>query len=245
MRAVACLVVASLLAPACSAQIPDVLYPDDAYHKLPIWVRADRVLSGDGKPNLALFHPVDATAIEELLAAESKDGCVRIRFLPTDVVSPPDISSLETLIREATGVFVGKVVDTAFGFSSYVPGQLLDLAPTESLLGKDSPEEHVLLFVPVADFALGSTRICKTDSQVGEAPSVGEELLVVFAPFPGPSKRSFLKVVDGTCVVRILPDGTLAPQSRKNESVCNLPPSVETRAQLMDLVVAALRRRIS
>jgi hypothetical protein len=162
--------------------VPDVLYMGDVHHSQadwPDWVIASKVLTPTGEVDSQLFSPEDQEFITTLLSREPEGGCIRLGVLEQiERAGAPRRPDLPRAVRNSDWVFVGQVTARAEGFHRRIPGTLLRIHPSEIIKGPTDRISAHFIFMPIATFDVGGTRICKTHPVYADLPEIGEEVLL-------------------------------------------------------------------
>jgi hypothetical protein len=112
-----------------------------------------------------------------------------------DVENIADMSSPQSTLRSAKGVFRGRIASITSGFFFGSPGSLLELSDVHTL--KRSHEYGTVrdrLYVrhPYAHFRIGLLEFCKETQAGGHVPAVGEELMIVTFDAPLDNTGTFV-----------------------------------------------------
>lgn len=202
--------------PARSGEIPELLHIENAGTRYPAWVAANRVLTGSGEVDPALFSPADQHIISESLQLPPREGCIRWgheQELETVGPETGKRKNLASTAKNAGWVFSATVRSSAPGFNGSVPGTLLEVVPDETFKGpRDRTRPHYIFF-PVGTFSLGRVTICKTDDRYPRLPEVGERVLLFIDLFWRNEGR-FLWTGDDTGIVTITRSGEISLPKR-------------------------------
>ncbi len=172
-------IVGSLFLPPLEAQaFPEILYSSNPYREYPVWVSATAAIEPSGKIHQELFFPAAKRTIEGYFTSEPRNGCFRVEEHYEALVNPADRSSLDKAVEHSAFILVGRITATAFGFNQYLPGQLLQVEPSEVLQGEALLDRYYV-FYPAGTFVAGPYAICKTDRRYPRIPEIGDEVLLM------------------------------------------------------------------
>jgi hypothetical protein len=188
----------------------------------PAWIEKSMLLNADQSVNTDLASPAVAAAIKALQGSPIEGGCVRVRAYPDDSIGVPPRGTIEEGTRNSSLIIRGKVTEKAYGFRIDIPGQLLRVVPQETLKGTPREVSAYFVFLPVGNFHLGSTPLCKMDDRYAEAPRVGDEVLL-FVPVgfdrAQEVQEPLLDLEDGEGLVTIRSKGELSlPRTWRNHA---------------------------
>jgi hypothetical protein len=187
----------------------------------PAWIEKSMLLNPDESVNMDLASPAVAAALKALQSSPVEGGCVRVRAYPEDSIGVPPRGTIEEGTRNSSLIVRGKVTEKSFGFRIDIPGQLLRVVPQETLKGTPREVSAYFVFLPVGNFHLGSTPLCKMDDRYADAPRVGDEvLLFVPAGFDRDQdvQEPLLELEDGEGLVTIRSKDDLSlPRTWRNQ----------------------------
>lgn len=185
--------------------MPKSIFTIDPGH--PHFLQADRVIDSSGRVRRdADLSSLAERNLSDFLKLPRENGRIDVGEVYLDYVNAPVRRGLPGAIETADFIIEGKVVRRSFGFMEGVPGQLLRLATVETLKGTARDRSHFYyVFVPVADFTIGGLHFHKTDRRYGDAPEVGDTL-IVFASDAFVT-NDYINVIDQRGYVRELPNG--------------------------------------
>lgn len=170
--------------------MPAVLYTGDGLphaSAFPIFVSAEAAVDGEGRLTDKVTNELSRQLLGRLLAKEAEEGCIQAGPLYEDAVVLLDRPDLPATLASAPVVLVARVVDREFGFSFWVPGQLLEIEVEEVVRGR-LPRDRYYVFYPVGTFEAGPYRICKTDPRFPEPPALGERVLLMLPAIEDPDE---------------------------------------------------------
>jgi hypothetical protein len=229
--------------------LPKVHYVPSRTMSYPLWIEESMLLNPDRSVNTDLVHPSVVAEIKALRRTPAEAGCVRVGAEPEDSIGVPPRGSIEEGTRNSRLVVLGKVTERAYGFKSYIPGQLLRVVPEETLKGVPRDVPAYFVFVPVGNFHLGDMPLCKTDDLFADPPQVGDEV-VLFAP-AGPDRHEgrsepFLELEDDKGLVTVHSDDRVSlPRAwRKQEDAKSSPVTKDSLLERIRQAVAQERSDI-
>jgi hypothetical protein len=242
------LLVATILMPLVGSTLegqqrfPEVLYSTDPGVQSPVWISADLAIDPSGVIHEKLYSAPERSTIESYLTEPDADGCFRVAEYFESPVDPPDRSSLDRAAKHSDLVLIGRVTAAAYGFHSFVPGQLLRIEPSQVLHG-EALLDFYYVFFPVGEFSAGPYRICKVDSRYPRPPDIGDELLIMV---PDTHTRSladpYLELDEASSVVAIPREGAVRlPPVFRDPAEKGSTPVFKSKAEL----VAAVRKALS
>ncbi len=172
-------IMGSLFLPPLEGQtLPEILYSSDPYLEYPIWISAAAAIDPSGKVHQKLFHAGAKNIINSYFVSKPHGGCFSVEEHYDALVDPPDRSSLGKAVEHSSFILVGRITAAAFGFHQSLPGQLLQVEPSEVLQGAALLDQYYI-FYPAGTFAAGPHIICKTDRRYPRIPEIGDEVLLM------------------------------------------------------------------
>lgn len=222
---------------------PRILFRSEEGSKYPAFVSADAVLTEDGKVNASLFSPAAVDRMTSLLATAPQGDCIRAENYYESYVNPPPRSTIGAAVRSAHLVLLGTVVESTFGFSGAAPGQLLHVRPDQILKGTAGGDLY-FVFVPIGNFSVGATRLCKTDTRYASPPEIREQLMAFVPRFWNSDHAgAFLRTFDEAGIITIRADSTLSLPGRYRKAEAAKAAAMPTRkAELLELVRSLSQR---
>jgi hypothetical protein len=215
MKKLACVLCWFILSvhPLIAGEIPAVLHIPEAGTSYPAWVAAERVLTPSGEIDSSLFSPGDQHIISGYLRLPAREGCIRLGRHDTEfetngphkAVRP----SLASTAKSAGWIFSATVTNRAPGFHSSEPGTLLEVIPEKVFKGPRDRRGVHYVFIPIATFSLGGTKICKTDDRYAVLPEIGERV-VLFAHLFWQNEGRFLSVGGDSGIITIKESGSIS-----------------------------------
>lgn len=171
--------------PTPSAVPDQIAAPPSAGRSVPLWI-AEELAIKNGELDWAVFAPDERPALEQTLRstraeADSGEECP-IRVSSSWHSSPwttPAVG-LEDLASKSAAVVAGKVVERRQGFYAGFPSTVIQIELEAPLsLGGGGPSPlRLLLLLPQAKIAVGSTNLCAVDGDYPAVPAIGRRALV-------------------------------------------------------------------
>lgn len=117
--------------------MPQVLYVSGTDSPFPRWVAAEAAFDQHGEVITELCHEAACALLNEIAETprDPTSGCVEREETYQLFWDPPDRSTLDKSVKNSQLVFLGKVVDKAYGFKGGTPGQLIRVASTRDFKG--------------------------------------------------------------------------------------------------------------
>jgi hypothetical protein len=114
--------------------------------------------------------------------------------LDVELINPPDLSSLSSLLPNVAFAIWGTVTDVREGFFYDVPGALLKIRIDEELVQwPEGPRRtSFLLYYPVADFEVGGVHFRKGDPRYPAMAAVGDRVIYLAYGKPLPVRGEAL-----------------------------------------------------
>lgn len=174
---------------------------DDSY---PEWVSADRALTPSGELDPTLFSEISRSTIARLLATPPDRDCIRLgkvfEYIPA-ISGPERRGNLTDAIRNSDWVLLARVTARAGGFFADEPGTLLVVEPAEVFKGFTRRNWEHYIFMPVGNFQVGNSMICKTHPDYAELPKVGDLMLLLIDLTAHNRKSDFLETGQETGII--------------------------------------------
>jgi hypothetical protein len=219
-------------------EMPRALQTQRQDQAVRVWVDSRDVVTEAGQFNEDAFltDPIAARMVKSVISSPMVGGCVSLGPTQISRVNPPARASVPEAVKTANLVLLGRVIGRSYGFFGGVPGQLLKLLPEEIVKGSGDRPDAVFAFLPVGEFSVGNTRICKSDNSYAKEPALGDRALV-FSATPLGAKREILDPVDDGGLLFIPREGTAYLPKR----YLNDKQAIPSASDLLGLARAAAR----